>query len=46
MMFWSMFNNLQLSPEQLRPHNGCLVDFELILGLHNLWVALCLGFLD
>jgi len=24
-MFWSTFVNLQLSPDQLRPHDGCLV---------------------
>jgi len=26
-MFWSTFLNLQLSPDQLRPHDGCLMDF-------------------
>jgi len=26
-LFWSMFINLQLSPDQLRPHDGCLVGF-------------------
>ena len=23
-MFWSTFNKLQLSPDQLRPYDGCL----------------------
>jgi len=26
-MFWSTFNKLQLSPEQLRPYTGCLYSF-------------------
>jgi len=26
-MFWVMFNNLQLSPDQLRSYNGCLFGF-------------------
>jgi len=26
-MFWSTFNKLQLSPDQLRPYVGCLYDF-------------------
>jgi len=26
-MFWSMFANLWISPDQLRPHDGCLVGF-------------------
>jgi len=26
-MFWSKFINLRLSPDQLRPHDGCLVGF-------------------
>jgi len=26
-MFWGMFTNLQSSPDQLRPYDGCLVDF-------------------
>jgi len=26
-MFWSTFNKLQLSPDQLRPYEGCLYDF-------------------
>ena len=26
-MFWPMFNKLQLSPDQLRPYTGCLYDF-------------------
>jgi len=26
-MFWGTFTNLQLSPNQLRPYDGCLVDF-------------------
>ncbi len=26
-MFWSTFNKLQLSPDQLRPYTGCLYDF-------------------
>ena len=25
-MFWSTFNKLQLSPDQLRPYTGCLGD--------------------
>jgi len=27
-MFWVMFNNLQLSPDQLRPYDGCLFGFS------------------
>ena len=27
MMFWSTFNSLQLSPDQLRSYNGCLIGF-------------------
>ena len=27
MMFWVTFNNLQLSPDQLRPYDGCLFGF-------------------
>jgi len=27
MMFWSTFNKLQLSPDQLRPYTGCLYGF-------------------
>jgi len=26
-MFWSTFNKLQLSPDQLRPYDGCLYSF-------------------
>jgi len=26
-MFWSTFNKLQLSPDQLRPYTGCLYGF-------------------
>ena len=26
-MFWSTFNKLQLSTDQLRPYDGCLYDF-------------------
>jgi len=26
-MFWGTFTNLQLSPDQLRPYDGCLVGF-------------------
>ena len=26
-MFWSTFNKLQLSPNQLRPYDGCLYGF-------------------
>jgi len=26
-MFWSTFTSLQLSPDQLRSHDGCLVGF-------------------
>jgi len=26
-MFWSTFNKLQLSPDQLRPYDGCLYEF-------------------
>jgi len=26
-MFWSTFNKLQLSPDQLRPYTGCLYSF-------------------
>jgi len=26
-MFWSTFNKLQLSPDQLRPYIGCLYGF-------------------
>jgi len=26
-MFWVTFNNLQLSPDQLRPYDGCLFGF-------------------
>ena len=26
-MFWSTFNKLQLSPDQLRPYDGCLYGF-------------------
>jgi len=26
-MFWSTFNELQLSPDQLRPYIGCLYGF-------------------
>jgi len=26
-MFWGTFTNMQLSPDQLRPYNGCLVGF-------------------
>jgi len=26
-MFWGKFTSLQLSPDQLRPYNGCLVGF-------------------
>jgi len=26
-MFWSIFNKLQLSPDQLRPYTGCLYGF-------------------
>jgi len=26
-MFWTTFNKLQLSPDQLRPYTGCLYDF-------------------
>jgi len=26
-IFWGTFTNLQLFPDQLRPHNRCLVDF-------------------
>jgi len=26
-MFWSTFNRLQLSPDQLRPYDGCLFGF-------------------
>jgi len=26
-MFWSTFNKLQLSPDRLRPYDGCLYDF-------------------
>ena len=26
-MFWTTFNKLQLSPNQLRPYTGCLYDF-------------------
>ena len=27
LMFWSTFNKLQLSPDQLRPYDGCLYGF-------------------
>ena len=27
-MFWSTFNKLQLSPDQLRPYTGCLYGFD------------------
>jgi len=26
-MFWSTFNKLELSPDQLRPYDGCLYGF-------------------
>ena len=26
-LFWSTFVNLRLSPDQIRPHDGCLVRF-------------------
>jgi len=39
MLFWSTFVNLRLSPNQLRPHDGCLIGFA---GDH----VECRGYID